>query len=212
MRIVVGTSGYSYIYATQEAADSLAFTGIPYFYPQASRSVSVTLNADGSTSVSGTYDDEVIYSDRYYEFLDEPVPVFSPAAGAPALAAGCGGAQEETAKKPKAAKVDEPFFRVQSIGPLAAAQTGHLVLTTMHTTDVAATATPATNTSASNLTSQKGRIRFRLGASSRSNSRKSCMSSFIVPLRRIGGLPPAAVGVPRSGRPRTTGRPASWRR
>jgi hypothetical protein len=46
------------------------------------------------------------------------------ALAAAARAAGCGGAQEEIAKKPKAAKVDEPFFRVQSIGPLAAAQTG----------------------------------------------------------------------------------------
>ncbi|MGE5346043.1 MAG: TonB-dependent receptor [Acidithiobacillales bacterium] len=38
------TSGYSYIYATQDPAGSLAFSGIPYFYPQASRSVSVTLD------------------------------------------------------------------------------------------------------------------------------------------------------------------------
>jgi hypothetical protein len=38
-----------------------------------------------------------------------------------ALACGCGGAQEETVAKPKKVKVDEPIFKVQSIGPLAAA-------------------------------------------------------------------------------------------
>jgi hypothetical protein len=38
-----------------------------------------------------------------------------------ALACGCGGAQGETVKKPKPAKVDEPIFKVQSIGPLSAA-------------------------------------------------------------------------------------------
>jgi len=41
-----------------------------------------------STSVSGTYDDEVIYSDRYYAFLDEAVPVASGAAGASLLPGG----------------------------------------------------------------------------------------------------------------------------
>jgi hypothetical protein len=41
-----------------------------------------------STSVSGTYDDEVIYSDRYYAFLDETIPVASGAAGAPLLPGG----------------------------------------------------------------------------------------------------------------------------
>ncbi|HQR67458.1 MAG TPA: TonB-dependent receptor, partial [Thermoanaerobaculia bacterium] len=37
------TSGYSYLYATQ-GPGGLAFTGIPYYYPQASRSVTVTLD------------------------------------------------------------------------------------------------------------------------------------------------------------------------
>lgn len=41
-----------------------------------------------STSVSGTYDDEVIYSDRYYAFLDETIPVSSGAAPAPMLPGG----------------------------------------------------------------------------------------------------------------------------
>jgi hypothetical protein len=34
---------------------------------------------------------------------------------------GCGGARQETVKKVKSVKVDEPFFRVQSIGPLTEA-------------------------------------------------------------------------------------------
>ncbi len=41
-----------------------------------------------STSVSGTYDDEVIYSDRYYAFLDEAVPVTSGTEGASLLPGG----------------------------------------------------------------------------------------------------------------------------
>jgi hypothetical protein len=41
-----------------------------------------------STSVSGTYDDEVIYSDRYYAFLDETVPVSPGIAGSPLLPGG----------------------------------------------------------------------------------------------------------------------------
>ncbi len=41
-----------------------------------------------STSVSGSYDDEVIYSDRYYAFLDETVPVNAGAAPAPMLPGG----------------------------------------------------------------------------------------------------------------------------
>jgi len=41
-----------------------------------------------SASVSGTYDDEVIYSDKYYAFLDEIVPVSSGIAGAPLLPGG----------------------------------------------------------------------------------------------------------------------------
>jgi hypothetical protein len=41
-----------------------------------------------STSVSGTFDDEVIYSDRYYAFLDETAPVFSGVSGAPLLPGG----------------------------------------------------------------------------------------------------------------------------
>jgi iron complex outermembrane recepter protein len=40
----VWTSGYSYIYATQDPSGSLAWSGIPYFYPQAGTSVSVTLD------------------------------------------------------------------------------------------------------------------------------------------------------------------------
>ena len=40
----VWTSGYSYIYATQDPAGALAWTGIPYYYPQATTSVSVTLD------------------------------------------------------------------------------------------------------------------------------------------------------------------------
>ena len=38
-----------------------------------------------------------------------------------AIATGCGGAQQEAVQKPKHVKVDEPAFRVQSIGPLASA-------------------------------------------------------------------------------------------
>ena len=38
--------------------------------------------------MSGTYDDEVIYSDRYYAFLDEAVPVSSGMAGASLLPGG----------------------------------------------------------------------------------------------------------------------------
>jgi hypothetical protein len=41
-----------------------------------------------STSVSGTFDDEVIYSDKYYAFLDEAVPVSSGMAGASLLPGG----------------------------------------------------------------------------------------------------------------------------
>jgi hypothetical protein len=37
------TSGYSYLYATQGTGGALAFSGIPYYYPQASRNVTVTL-------------------------------------------------------------------------------------------------------------------------------------------------------------------------
>jgi hypothetical protein len=40
-----------------------------------------------------------------------------------ALLCGCGGAEQGTAKKPKRVKVEVPFFRVQSIGPLAEAAT-----------------------------------------------------------------------------------------
>ena len=38
------TSGYSYLYATQDTGGALAWSGIPYYYPQASRSVTVTLD------------------------------------------------------------------------------------------------------------------------------------------------------------------------
>ncbi|MCX5752768.1 MAG: C25 family cysteine peptidase, partial [Candidatus Krumholzibacteria bacterium] len=41
-----------------------------------------------STSVSGSFDDEVIYSDKYYSYLDETVPVSSGMAGAPLLPGG----------------------------------------------------------------------------------------------------------------------------
>jgi iron complex outermembrane receptor protein len=40
----VWTSGYSYIYATQGPVGAVVWSGIPYFYPQATRSVSVTLD------------------------------------------------------------------------------------------------------------------------------------------------------------------------
>jgi hypothetical protein len=41
-----------------------------------------------STSVSGTFDDEVIYSDKYYAFLDETVPVSSGMTGSSLLPGG----------------------------------------------------------------------------------------------------------------------------
>ena len=38
------TSGYSYLYATADGQGNLAYSGIPYYYPQASRNVTVTLD------------------------------------------------------------------------------------------------------------------------------------------------------------------------